>query len=199
MSRFCGPPIDKHMKKMVRNKQIDEFKIETFDNRGPYVLVVLSEKNRGKAVKAVATQIAESLHTNLTKTNNLKVNQVVIKVVDPEQYAEEQAREGGGTGHGRAVLTPRASGATCGFGLDMSRCVAPVHCCDCPSGVADPPLGSRATERSGRSTHDPSSRRPARPRPFACGTGLELRPPALPVLPPRGRERRHLGRLQPGA
>ena len=50
------------------------------------MLVVLSEKNRDKDVKVVATRIAESLHTNLTKTKNLKVNQVVIKVVDPEQY-----------------------------------------------------------------------------------------------------------------
>ena len=88
--KILRPAIDKHMRKMVRNKQIDEFKIETFDNRGPYVLVVLSEKNRDKDVKAVATQIAESLHTNLTKTNNLKVNQVVIKVVDPEQYAKNK-------------------------------------------------------------------------------------------------------------
>ena len=86
--KILRPAIDKHMKKMVRNKQIDEFMIETFDNRGPYVLVVLSEKNRGKDVKAVATEIAESLHTNLTKTNKLKVNQVVIKVVDPEQYTK---------------------------------------------------------------------------------------------------------------
>ena len=88
--KILRPAIDSHMKKMVRNKQIDEFRIETFDNRGPYVLVVLSEKNRGKGVDAVATQIAESLHTNLTKTNNLKVNQVVIKVVDPEQYAKNK-------------------------------------------------------------------------------------------------------------
>ena len=88
--KILRPAIDRHMKKMVRNKQIDEFKIETFDNRGPYVLVVLSEKNRDKGVKAVAMQIAESLHTNLTKTNNLKVNQVVIKVVDPEQYAKNK-------------------------------------------------------------------------------------------------------------
>ena len=88
--KILRPAINKHMKKMVRNKQIDEFKIETFDNRGPYVLVVLSEKNRGKDVKAVATQIAESLHTNLTKSRNLKVNQVVIKVVDPEQYTRNK-------------------------------------------------------------------------------------------------------------
>ncbi len=51
------------MKKMVRTRQIDTFGIETFDNRDPYVLVVLSEKNRGRDVKAVATQTAESLHT----------------------------------------------------------------------------------------------------------------------------------------
>ena len=88
--KILRPAIDKHMKKMVRTKQIDEFKIETFDNRGPYMLVVLNERNRGKDVKAVATQIAESLHTNLTKTRNLKVNQVVVKVVDPEQYTRNK-------------------------------------------------------------------------------------------------------------
>ena len=54
------------------------------------MLVVLSEKNRSKDVKAVATQIAESLYTNLTKANDLKVNQVVIKVVDPEQYTRNK-------------------------------------------------------------------------------------------------------------
>lgn len=88
--KILKPAINRHMKQLVRNKQIDEFRIETFDNRGPYVLVVLSEKNRGKGVKAVATQIAEGLHTNLTKTNNLKVNQVVIKVVDPEPYTRNK-------------------------------------------------------------------------------------------------------------
>ena len=88
--KILRPAIDKHMKRLVRNKLIDVFKIETFDNRGPYVLVVLSEKNRSKDVKAVATEIAESLHTNLTKTNELKVNQVVIKVVDPEQYTKNK-------------------------------------------------------------------------------------------------------------
>ena len=88
--KILRPAIDRHMKRMVRSKQIDAFRIETFDNRGPYVLVVLSEKNRGKGVKAVATEIAESLHTNLTKTNSLKVNQVVIKVVDPEPYTRNK-------------------------------------------------------------------------------------------------------------
>ena len=88
--KVLRPAINKHMKKMVRTKQIDTFQIETFDNRGPYVLVVLSEKNRGKDVKAVAAEIAESLHTNLTKTNKLKVNQVVIKVIDPDQYARNK-------------------------------------------------------------------------------------------------------------
>ena len=88
--KILRPAIDKHMKRLVRNKMIDEFKIETFDNRGPYMLVVLSEKNRAKDVKAVATEIAESLHTNLTKTNKLKVNQVVVKVVDPVQYTKNK-------------------------------------------------------------------------------------------------------------
>ena len=88
--KILRPAINKHMKQLVRNKLIDMFKIETFDNRGPYVLVVLSEKNRSKDVKAVATEIAESLHTNLTKTNNLKVNQVVIKVIDPEPYTRNK-------------------------------------------------------------------------------------------------------------
>ena len=88
--KILRPAINKHMKKMVRTKQVDEFKIETFDNRGPYVLVVLSEKNRAKDAKAVAAEIAQSLHTNLTKTNKLKVNQVVIKVVDPEQYTKNK-------------------------------------------------------------------------------------------------------------
>ena len=88
--KLLEPAINRYMKRLVRNKQIDAFQIETFDNRGPYVLVVLNEKNRSKDVKAVATQIAESLHTNLTKTNELKVNQVVIKVVDPEQYTRNK-------------------------------------------------------------------------------------------------------------
>ena len=85
--KILEPAIKKHMGKLVRNKQIDAFEIETFDNRGPYVLVVLSEKNRGKDITVVATELAESLHTNLTKTNDLKVNQVVMKVIDPNLYA----------------------------------------------------------------------------------------------------------------
>ena len=88
--KILKPAINRRMKQLVRNKLIDAFEIETFDNRGPYVLVVLSEKNRSKDVKAVATQIAESLYTNLTKANDLKVNQVVIKVVDPEQYTRNK-------------------------------------------------------------------------------------------------------------
>lgn len=88
--KVLEPAIKKHMGKLVRNKQIDAFEIETFDNRGPYVLVVLSEKNRNKDINVVATEIAESLHTNLTKTNELKVNQVVMKVIDPDLYADSK-------------------------------------------------------------------------------------------------------------
>lgn len=84
--KILRPVINRHMEQLVRGKQIDKYEIETFDNRGPYVIVALNRKNRGKNVKAVATTLAKGLHTNLTKTNQLKVNQVVVKVVDPEPY-----------------------------------------------------------------------------------------------------------------
>ena len=80
------PAIRKHMARLVDNKQIDAFEIETFDNRGPYVPVVLSEKNRSGDDAAVAREIAESLYTNLTKVNELKVNRVIVKAVDPDLY-----------------------------------------------------------------------------------------------------------------
>lgn len=81
------PAIREHMGRLEDNKRIDAFEIETFDNRGPYVLVVLAEKHRGGDVAAAATEIAEGLYTNLTKVNELKVNRVVVKVVDPDLYA----------------------------------------------------------------------------------------------------------------
>ena len=61
--KVLKPAINRYMKQLKRNKQIDEFEIETFDNRGPYILVVLNEKNRSKDVKEVANGIAEkSIH-----------------------------------------------------------------------------------------------------------------------------------------
>ena len=80
------PAINKYMKQLMRGKQIDKYEIETFDNRGPYLIVALSPKNRNKDAATVATSLAKGLHTNLTETNQLKVNQVIIKVVDPEPY-----------------------------------------------------------------------------------------------------------------
>ena len=84
--KILRPVINRYMKQLIRNKQIDQYEIETFDNRGPYIIVALSEKNRDKDANQVAASLAQSVHTNLTKTNQLKVNQVVIKVVDPEPY-----------------------------------------------------------------------------------------------------------------
>ncbi len=84
--KVLRPAIERHMKELIRNKQIDKFKIETFDNRGPYILVALNIKNREKDVNAIASSLAHGLHLNLTKTNQLKVNQVVMKIVDPEPY-----------------------------------------------------------------------------------------------------------------
>ena len=84
------PAISEHMKRLIRNKQIDAFEIETFDNQGPYMFVVLSENNRDKDVNAVAKSIAESLYVNLTKTKKLQVNRVVVKVVDPGPYNDDR-------------------------------------------------------------------------------------------------------------
>ncbi len=84
------PAINRHMDQLVRGKQIDQYEIETFDNRGPYIIVALSEKNRGKDSKTVATALAKGLHTNLTTANQLKVNQVIIKVVDYDAYIADK-------------------------------------------------------------------------------------------------------------
>ncbi len=84
------PAINRHMDQLVRGNQVARYEIETFDNRGPYLIVALSPRNRGKDVRAVAASLAEGLHTNLTKTNQLKVNQVVIKVVEPEPYLADK-------------------------------------------------------------------------------------------------------------
>ncbi len=84
--KVLEPVIHKHMKRLLAAKQIDKYEIETYDNRGPYLVVALNEKHKGKAINQVADTLAAGLHTTLTITNQLKVNQVVIKIVDPEQY-----------------------------------------------------------------------------------------------------------------
>lgn len=88
--KILRPAINRYMDQLVRGRQIDQYEIETFDNRGPYIIVALNEKSLGKDTSKVATSLAEGLHTNLTKTNQLKVNQVVVKVVDPEPYLAEK-------------------------------------------------------------------------------------------------------------
>ncbi len=84
--KILRPAINRYMDQLVRGKQIDKYEIETFDNRGPYLIVALNQKSRGKDMKTVATSLAKGLHINLTQTNQLKVNQVVVKVVEPEPY-----------------------------------------------------------------------------------------------------------------
>ena len=84
--KILRPVINRHMDRLLRGGQIDKYEIETFDNRGPYIIVALNQKNRSKDIKTVADSLAEGLYTNLIKTNQLKVNQVVVKVVEPEPY-----------------------------------------------------------------------------------------------------------------
>ena len=91
-TKVLKPEIQRFMKKMARNKEIYKSRIETFDNRGPYILVVLAEKDRAKDVTTIANDIAAKVHGYLTKKKKLKVNQVIIKVVDPEQYTKGRVK-----------------------------------------------------------------------------------------------------------
>ena len=83
------PAINNYMKKLLQDKEIDKYEIETFDNRGPYLIVALNEKNRSKDAATVAKNLAEGLHKNLTQANQLKVNQVIVKVVEAEGYVSD--------------------------------------------------------------------------------------------------------------
>ena len=84
------PAIHKHMKREVASKVIDSYELEKFDNRGPYMVVVLSEKNRSKDNQLVATGIAKRLLAELTVAMGLKVNYVVVKIADPEIYVNDK-------------------------------------------------------------------------------------------------------------
>ncbi|MGI9311096.1 MAG: hypothetical protein ACR2P7_06145, partial [bacterium] len=84
------PAIHRHMDKLVRAKRVAKYQIETFDNRGPYILVALGSANQSDDA-AAATSLAQELHIHLTKTDQLKVNQVVIKVLDPQPFLERGA------------------------------------------------------------------------------------------------------------
>jgi hypothetical protein len=80
------PAIDAYMRVLVRNKVLSFAKIETFDNRGPYMLVILDEGRRGGDLEKEAKKIADLLFNNLTVTREMKVNQVVIKVINPADW-----------------------------------------------------------------------------------------------------------------
>lgn len=80
------PVIDQYMSQLIRDQQIDKYEIETFDNRGPYIIVALHANNRDKDANTIAASLAKGLYINLNETNQLKANQVVVKVVDPEPY-----------------------------------------------------------------------------------------------------------------
>lgn len=80
------PAIDQHMRQLIRGKQIEHYEIETFDNRGPYLIVLLNQQDRRQDAHQAATALATDLYTTLTKTNQLQVNQVVVKVVEPQPY-----------------------------------------------------------------------------------------------------------------
>lgn len=84
------PEIHRHMKREMASKEIDAYELEKYDNRGPYIVVVLSEKNRAKDHAQVATTIAKRLHTELTIAKKLQVNYVVVKVVDPALYLDKK-------------------------------------------------------------------------------------------------------------
>ena len=82
--KILRPAIDEYMGQLIHNKQIAQFEIETFDNRGPYILVVLP--NQQQDANARAASLATDLHKHLTQTQQLQVSQVVIKVVDAQPY-----------------------------------------------------------------------------------------------------------------
>ena len=84
------PEIHRHMKREMASKEIDAYELEKYDNRGPYIVIVLSEKNRAKDHAQIATTIAKRLHAELTIAKKLQVNYVVVKVVDPALYLDKK-------------------------------------------------------------------------------------------------------------
>ena len=80
------PVIERHMKRELKNKQVTYYQLTQYDNRGPYIQVILSEKNRNKDTNKMAATIAKRVFDELTINKGLKVNQVVIQIIDPEAY-----------------------------------------------------------------------------------------------------------------
>jgi len=84
--KVLKPAIEKYLKRTINSKQITHFEIETFDNRGPYIFVVLGKRYRKGDLDGYAEKIAKGLFKNLTGSAKLQVNQVVIKAIDPIRY-----------------------------------------------------------------------------------------------------------------
>jgi len=100
------PEIHRHMKREIASKEIDAYELERYDNRGPYIVVVLSEKNRAKDHEQIANAIAKRVYEELTVNKKLMVNYVYLKIIDPDLYLNSNrisqiARGGWGNLHGQ--------------------------------------------------------------------------------------------------
>ena len=80
------PVIKAHMKRELKNNQITYYQLTQYDNRGPYIQVILSEKNQNQDNNKMASTIAKRIFDELTINKGLKVNQVVIQILDPKAY-----------------------------------------------------------------------------------------------------------------
>ena len=84
------PAIKTYMDKLTRAEQITKYEIETFDNRGPYLFVALTESRGDEGVAQSAKAIADGLYANLINTEKLKVNRVVVKIVARDAYLADK-------------------------------------------------------------------------------------------------------------
>ena len=84
------PAIKTYMDKLTRAEQITKYEIETFDNRGPYLFVALTESRSDDDVAQSAKAIADGLYANLINTEKLKVNRVVVKIVARDAYLADK-------------------------------------------------------------------------------------------------------------
>ena len=89
--KILRPAIHEHMRELLAAKQIAKYEIETFDNRGPYLIVALGthRSRRAEDPAKIANEMAEGLHAKLTKVKQLKVNRVVVKIAEPGAYIND--------------------------------------------------------------------------------------------------------------
>ena len=88
--KVLKPAINQHLQIAEDQKKIDDFKLEMFDNRGPYIVVFLNEQDQSKDVNQIAKMLAQDVFDHLTKKKQLKVNRVVIKIAEPEPYLRNE-------------------------------------------------------------------------------------------------------------